>query len=266
MLKLFDASSHQPVINWDQVKRGGYDGAIIKATGGNAYVNPVYQQQIAGARSVGLLVGHYHYDGEPSVGSGTAPQEAAYFLAHADVRPGELVALDAEERATRNIARYNIWRGIVGAAVGCTPLLYTFQSFITELGAQAWLPLADMPLWYAWYPDSGRPDNWPAPPGPWATIAIWQWSGGTSVPGIPNPTDANLFDGTREELTALGKPDPTNPTPGASIVTPASDWGPGSKGRIVHRAETIIVINDDTQQTYLGIKIDGNQLPWQEVK
>lgn len=58
----------------------------------------------------------------------------------------------------------------------------------------------------------------------------------------------------------------TTTAPATSIVTPASDWGPGSKGRIVHRAETIIVINDDTQQTYLGIKIDGNQLPWQEVK
>ena len=35
---------------------------------------------------------------------------------------------------------------------------------------------------------------------------MWQWSGGTSVPGITIPTDENFYFGTAAELRATGKP------------------------------------------------------------
>lgn len=58
MLRGIDISSHQPAVNWSAVAVV-QDFAVIKATGGLSYVNPQYAKQIAGARSVGLLVGHY---------------------------------------------------------------------------------------------------------------------------------------------------------------------------------------------------------------
>jgi GH25 family lysozyme M1 (1,4-beta-N-acetylmuramidase) len=66
--------------------------------------------------------------------------------------------------------------------------------------------LAAYPLWYARYytPEAMQP--WPATPGQWPNIAIWQFSGGRDVPGIPNATDDNLTPLTREQLLALGKP------------------------------------------------------------
>lgn len=208
MLKLIDISSHQDPVNFDAVKRAGYEGVIVKATGGDRYINEDYRWQIAGARSVGLVVGHYHYDAEPTIRTGTAEAEAAHFLAHSDVRPGELVALDAEERRTRDAGRYRTWLNIVERAEGVAPLFYTFQSFLTELPASVWLPLARFPLWYAWYPDSGQSDHFPFPPAPWERIALWQYSGGHSVPGIDSATDGNVYAGDRSALVALGKPYP----------------------------------------------------------
>lgn len=74
-------------------------------------------------------------------------------------------------------------------------------------------------------------------------------------------------DAMKEAYAMLPQDNLTTLNESASeIVTPESRWGPGSKGRIVHRAETILVVNDDEGKTYLGIRIDGNQLPWQEVK
>ena len=223
MEKIFDASSHQPSINWDAVQRAGYLGASIKVTGGNQYINDEYRTQIAGARSVGMVLGHYHYDGEPTVSTGTADEEAAHFLAHADVQPGEWVALDAEERGTRDVGRYARWLELVEQAHGCAPLLYTFESFVTELGWKAWQPLARYPLWFARYWSPEAPAPWPAAPKPWDRVTLWQWSGGRIIPGIIQATDDDLFDGTREELVALGKP-------GALVVAPPFQHAEGFMG------------------------------------
>lgn len=259
MLKLIDISSHQPTVNWDALRRDGYEGAIVKATGGNTYVNPEYHQQLAGARGVGLVCGHYHYDGEPTVSTGTPEQEAAHFLAHADVQPGDLTAFDAEERATRSIPRYMAWMTLVEKAHGMPPLFYTFQSFVTELGAAPWQPLARYPLWYAWYPNSGQPGNFPAPLAPWQKITLWQWSGGTAVIGIPNPTDSNLFDGDRAALVALGKPG-LAPSPGpARVVTPEIDWE--GEGDTVASGEYIIVRNA-AGEVYQRRRSDGTMGQW----
>jgi len=269
MLRGIDISSHQPQINWPVVAAAGNTFAVVKCTGGDSYANPIYHDQIAGARAAGLIVGHYHFahEGEnPGPGPGA---EAAYFLAHADVQPGEFVALDIEDTGvTGDLSGWALtWLDTVEQALGFPPFIYSFPDYIKtrNLGT---LALAAYPLWYAryWSPYATQPQ--PQVPGNWPKITIWQWSGGTHVAGIPNDTDENLFDGDRAALVALGKPGLAPPPPATSIVTPASDWGPGSKGRIVHRAETIIVINDDETppKTYLGIRIDGNQLPWQEVK
>lgn len=74
------------------------------------------------------------------------------------------------------------------------------------------------------------------------------------------------FDAIKEAYAMLPQDKLTTATDPSPIVTPATDWGAGSKGRVIHRAETIVVVNDDTGQAYIGIRIDGNQLPWQEVK
>lgn len=70
----------------------GLSFAFVKATEGLGYVNPKAPAQIAHARAAGLTVGWYHY---PHIAN-SASAEADYFLAHAAIHPGDLIALDWE--------------------------------------------------------------------------------------------------------------------------------------------------------------------------
>ena len=220
MLRGIDVSSHQPQINWATVAAIN-DFAIVKATGGTTYQNPKYRAQIGGARNAGLVVGHYHFAFEASLHTmpGAGPEaEADFFLSKADVRTGELVVLDFEESYWDNARPGGAWleewsyRWLthVEQALGFKPMYYSYPHYITSHGLGT-TRLAKYPLWFAryWTPYAMKP--WPATPAKWKKIAMWQWSGGTTVTGIPNDTDENLFDGSLSELKALGKPIPVEP-------------------------------------------------------
>jgi lysozyme len=225
------------VIDWVKVRAAGYAFAVIKVTGGNVYVNPHWREQYEGARAAGMVTGFYHYDGEPSVQTGTATEEAAHFLRNLPnpLPPDVFLALDAEERATRDPGRYRDWLLTVRLATGKTPFIYTFQSFVTELGPAAWEPVKDFPLWFAWYPDVIDPlPPRPVCPLPWTEYKAWQYSGGTTISGIPKATDANVFFGTREELaggtgTTIGKKEDTGADPDPIVARSYID----AKGRPV---------------------------------
>lgn len=241
MLRGIDVSSHQSSIDFVKVSVSN-DFVIAKCTGGLSYKNPLYQTQVASARSAGLVVGSYHFAHESSVdGTGyrEPEDEAAWFLAHADVQPGELVALDIEDTAIAgDLGDWALrWLRTVEAAVGCKPLLYTFPSYITEhgLGTRA---LASYPLWYAYYRVPERDNPWPPVPGLWERIAIWQWSGGSQVAGIPNDTDQNVYSGTIDDLRALGKPQPEQPqdkpdAPGMDSSAQTTGWYLNARGEAI---------------------------------
>lgn len=262
MLRGIDLSSHQPVIDWGQVAMN-YAFAIVKCSGGADYANPNYHEQIAGARAAGLVVGHYHFaheDENPGPGPGA---EAAYFLAHADVQPGELVALDIEDTGVAgNLSDWALrWLQTVESAIGCKPLIYSFKDYIETRGLGT-AALAAYPLWFAryWSPYVMQP--WPQTPELWPKIAIWQWSGGTNVPGIANDTDDNLFDGDRAALVALGKPGlaPPPATGPARVVTPATDWE--GAGTIVSYEQILVARNEETGQVSQRRQVDFTMQPW----
>jgi hypothetical protein len=92
-----DVSSYQDANTYPIA---GMSFAIVKATESTTYLNPKYAAQLAHARTNGLVVGHYHF----ATGTNSAEQ-VAYFAAHADVRPGELIALDWEESSVTSAAR-----------------------------------------------------------------------------------------------------------------------------------------------------------------
>lgn len=210
-----DIASHQSEggmrIDWQAVKNAGNEFVVIKATGGAIYKNPYYAEQLAGARAAGLIIGHYHYAHELSFGQprASAAQEAAFFLANSDIREGEFAVLDIEDpdvQPGENLAGFALqWLDIVSTAIGNRAWLYTYPYYAIEHG------LLDVrflyyPLWFAFYYEPYRRSPVPAPPAPFNKIAMWQWSGGTSVPGIRIKTDENFYFGTAEELRATGKP------------------------------------------------------------
>lgn len=60
-MKGIDIYSEDNVYDWNRVKADGIQAVYIKATDGVTYINPKLGAQYNGAKSVGLLVGFYHF-------------------------------------------------------------------------------------------------------------------------------------------------------------------------------------------------------------
>lgn len=65
---------------------------FVKCTESNNYVNPNYTAQLAHGRAVKLVAGHYLFQRPGSVSA-----QANYFLAHADIKAGDMIAVDWED-------------------------------------------------------------------------------------------------------------------------------------------------------------------------
>ena len=63
-MKGIDVSSHNGNINWEAVKSSGVEVVIIKATEGVDFIDSMVNQHYAGASSVGLNRGFYHFMSE----------------------------------------------------------------------------------------------------------------------------------------------------------------------------------------------------------
>lgn len=71
-IKVIDISTHQKQIDWNKVKADGVQGVIIRAGYGRELnqKDAKFEEHYAGAKSVGLPVGAYHYS------HATSPEEA----------------------------------------------------------------------------------------------------------------------------------------------------------------------------------------------
>lgn len=264
MLSGIDVSSHNPTIDWATMAKS-QQFAVVKATGGNWYKNPLYRQQISEARKAGLVVGHYHFAFEGNQPTQVdAVAEAKFFLENCDVQPGEFVCLDIEDTDVEgNLANWVVaWSTAVSIELKCIPLLYSFPYYMQTRGLLT-TKLAHLPLWYAYYREPESPDRWPASPAPWSNITIWQWSGGAVIPGSPHKTDQNVTNLTREQLIALGKPSGENPAPaGPEVRTEGWDWN--GQGNVVFHREMVLVLNNHGE-LYFGEREGNNQKPWVHI-
>lgn len=82
-----DVSSHQP--GWTPAAADAY--VFVKASEGTTYRNPYRAKQVAAARAKGLVVGWYAF-----VHPDHAKDQAAYFVASLDLKPGDLLVCDWE--------------------------------------------------------------------------------------------------------------------------------------------------------------------------
>lgn len=257
-------------IDWAWVANH-YEFCIIKCTGGMGYRNPYYSEQLAGARGVGLIVGHYHYAVESSLSTGNpmgpgGEAEALRFLDEADIREGELICLDLEDKQLPDDAEQ--WTldfcQKVEEVTNTKPFIYSYKAFMEErnLTTEA---LSEYPLWYAFYWDSGKDSPIPRTIGAWEKITIWQFSGSTPIPQMPsNPVDENLFWGTREELLAYGMPGVTQGAVNMSpIVTPETNWG--GEGVILAHLQVILAQNADTGVMYFNLIHNGVERGWDSL-
>ena len=200
------------------------DFVIIKATGGDGYVNDqcdvVYQQ----AKNAGKLRGVYHYYGDGY--SGNDPiAEANWFVDNIlGYVKDSILVLDWERGGNSHVGDVNVAKQFldqVQARTGVKPLIYMSASLVSELDWSSVIA-GDYGLWVAAYPYSNtpipnfqmNPDN--DPNVSWGVVgeAMWQFTSTGRVDGYNGNLDCNFFYGDANTWQAYqGQPTPEVPTP-----------------------------------------------------
>lgn len=187
MIAGIDISKWQTAIDWTKAHQAGVDFAIIKATEGAGYVDPMFHQHRDGAQAADVLTGAYHFLLRGSVAG--IPQQVDAFLATigTDV---PVMAVDLEQHPNK------AWTPVAADALAfCTllaqrtgkmPWIYTSPGFWLSWGNPPWG--YQFPLWIAQYTRS-----WPLQVPPWATWKIWQYTSTGRVAGINSNVDLNLM-------------------------------------------------------------------------
>ncbi|WP_204123109.1 GH25 family lysozyme [Lacticaseibacillus mingshuiensis] len=224
-LKIVDLSSNNP--NWkEQIK--GTDGAIIKATQGTGYVNPLCNAQYAGVKKAGGVLGLYHYAG------GDDPnKEAQYFIAQIKNYVGTATLWLDWESNQNSAWGNNAWGKTFATEVhrltGVWPGVYVQASSIAQVASMA----ANSALWLAGYPTNEA--SWSVPDfiystGAWKDVTIWQFTSGggldRNIAYLDKAGWEKLVNGSDTvKVTTPGKPStpkPSKPAASKSAAKPAA--------------------------------------------
>ena len=204
MLRGIDISGHQSGIDISAID---CDFVIVKATGGDGFVNPDFRRQADQVLSSGKMLGLYHYARDHGY-EGDAYGEAIHFLSHvADYVGKALMCLDWEADALDlPIGWAQSWMDTVAAETGCNTWFYSGASFVNSADCR---PIANRPLWMASYlyryegvygfvddPDL----TWGS--GSFPCVKCYQYSSTTHLDGYGGTLDVNVFYGDRAEFAS----------------------------------------------------------------
>jgi lysozyme len=220
-----DVSYWQSGIDWPKVRATGQRFVFIKATEGETYTDPTFDDNWNGAKTGGLLRGAYCFF-HPNQ---DAKKQADRFInvVKALNDNGELpsiIDLEVTDSISKDkiIARTKLWLDEVEQAFGRKPMIYSGVSFLetnfSELGGgpPAWAK--DYPFWLGWYPNQYTPGMSPLMPNGWFHWTFWQYSEKGSLNGINTKVDMDLFNGTLEELYKLAGVPLPDQTPKIHVV------------------------------------------------
>jgi lysozyme len=212
-----DVSRFQGTIDWQKVKDSGVVYAYIQISRSVTDLDPKFEYNWRRAKEVGILRGAYQrFQPDQDV----ALQAQIFLDKLGPYQAGDLPPmLDVEDDGGLTGAqianRVKQWMDRVEPVVGVTPLIYTgFYFWRDQVGGA---DLTRHPLWIANYGATC-----PLVPQAWTRWTLHQYSSTVTIPGVTeNTVDVNKFNGTLEQLKALGKPvepaacpaiDPTAPT------------------------------------------------------
>lgn len=202
--RLIDVSHHQPPIDWEALKAGGFVGAVVKLTEGETYVDPAAAKHWEGAKAAGLLVGGYCFY-RPAR---DPKKQAAHFarvmddLGGATLPPGLDIEVDDGNVKTGKpavpnaaiLAGCRVWLAEVERLTGWKPTVYSYAPFLDAHGLAGLAENAE--LWLAAY----VPEKRLRLPKGWASWRAWQFSGSGTAPGVTGPVDLNVFNGDEKSL------------------------------------------------------------------
>ena len=212
MLFGIDVSYHQEWIDWPKVSTSGVRFAIIKATEGDDYIDPNFEQNIRGATEAGIVIGTYHFflpRFDPLVQARHYVKTLQDCLHDAPCLPP---CLDIETpglgRSGLNQSLHVFLREIF-KLTGRTAMIYVSPGFWNS-----YLPVptlsngkllnsgvdwaAEYPLWVAHYTS-----GWPYQVYPWVGWNFWQYSSSGKIAGISTRVDLDVFSSNGGMLTSL---------------------------------------------------------------
>lgn len=204
-----DVSHYQGVIDWLKVANSAgsplVDFVFIKATDGiNA--DPMLLRNLNGAISAGIPFGFYHFwrPQHPwkdqagnflhvitDASAKSIDSKQVEFSAALDIETGAL----PEERQQDALD----WLATVAETIPKPqpPLVYCSPSYAqVNLTDPAWL---SFPLWVAHYTTQSQPNI-----GKWPKWTFWQRQGNAKIDGIDALVDIDWFNGSIEDLKAMG--------------------------------------------------------------
>ncbi len=191
-----DVSKFQGEIDWAKVKEAGIEFVFVRIGNrgygqeGTLNTDPLYMQNIAGAKAVGIDVGVYFYS--QAINETEAIEEANYVLSLLDgmeldypVVFDEEYVIEAEAR-TDGIEAEQFTKNTIAfcetiAAAGYEPMIYATMKW--EAYALEMEKLNQYEKWYA--------DYEPYPQTPY-DFRIWQYTAEGYVDGVTGPVDLNL--------------------------------------------------------------------------
>lgn len=154
MIKGVDVSRYQAVSGWET----GIDFAFVKVTEGTGYINSTWVQQRDTVRSVGAVVGYYHF-----ARPGDMVTQADFFLSKIALKPGDVLAFDWEDPGVTS-AQKDAWISYVQGKTGHRVVLYCNRDFWLNRDASSF---AGDGLWIATGPPSVYPAGFPGILSPW---------------------------------------------------------------------------------------------------
>lgn len=180
-----DVSNHQGTIDWPAVNADGIDAAMIKATEGDDYVDPLFEENWRNAEDAGVRRGAYHFFTLCSPGAEqaqnflkSAPPDADALAPAVDL---ELIgACEARPPQAKVDAELENFRHIVESAWGQPLLVYARGSFISKYSIGA---LADRPRWVTNFFLRPADDDW----------TMWQVHYFAKVDGIEGKVDLDVL-------------------------------------------------------------------------
>lgn len=188
-----DISNIQGNVNMNQVKASGIDFVVAKASEDTTFIDAYYNQNIANAKSVGLLTGAYHLATFIDVTSAT--NEANFFVANCCNAKPDFVVLDFEQQCSGDmteacLAFLDIISKVASAVIYCNP---------TYINAYLNSAITKYPLWVADYGVS-------SPETPlWENYDMWQYSDTGNVNGVSCTVDLDIMTDDFYNLLIGGK-------------------------------------------------------------
>lgn len=189
MLDVIDVSRWQGTIDWKKVKASGKVGGVmiraVSTKSGQLYVDPCFEANYAGAKSVGLPVGVYAYT--VAVTEGMAKKELNLLKTCLEGKRFELpIAMDVEDNKLRKLGKQAL-TDLTAYALstieqwGFYALLYTGLKFGETQLYMGGSALRKYDVWVAAYRDNKPTPAW--------SFGMWQYTSTASVPGITGNVD-----------------------------------------------------------------------------